>query len=291
MAILHMNIPSEAMGRTVTLNAYVPAEALKEGEELKALYLLHGVQGSYINWAMSTNLSRIAALHNMAVMESASLEDSAENGAADPAKRAKRLAIFMPSAGNGFYHKIPGGDDPSWHEPFGHKHDYETFFGEELPLKMQAMFPLSPLREDTAIAGLSMGGYGALRTALLYPERFSLAGGLSSALMTRRSREELDAAGFWADRDMRSLIFGDFEKARTDEREDVESAILAKHARGEKLPEIYLACGSSDPLLPLSRNLSAALTAAGVPHTYEEHEGAHEWRFWEWGLTRLLTHL
>jgi len=283
MAVLHMNIPSEAMGRTVTLEAYVPAEALKEGEELKSLYLLHGVQGSYLNWITATNLFRITAMHN------ATCIDSSANGSGE--KKGKRLAVFMPSAGNGFYHRIPHESDPSWQEPFGHKQDYETFFGEELPLKLQSMLPLSPLREDNAIAGLSMGGYGALRTALLYPERFGFAGGLSSALMTRRSDEELQSSGFYAKSDLLKVIFGDFGKARTDEREDIERGILGKKERGEALPEIYLACGTSDPLRPLSQGLSEALTKAGVPHTYEEHEGAHEWAFWEWGLSRILTHL
>lgn len=281
MAILHFDVESKTMGRTVSFAAYVPSEALKPGEKCRTLYLLHGVQGSYLNWLSATNLFRITASHN------ATCVDSSSNGSGE--KKGKRLAIIIPSAGNGFYHRIPHIDDPSWEEPFGHKHDYEAFFGEELVEITRRMLPLSTEREDTAIAGLSMGGYGALRTALLYPETFGFAGGLSSALITRYKDEERN--GFYNSDEILRVIFGDFEKAKTDPKEDVETMFRSAKEKGTKLPEVYLACGEQDPLRPLSAGLHEALIKMDIPHEYEEHTGSHEWAFWEWGLTQILKRL
>ncbi|MCF0135128.1 MAG: hypothetical protein HUJ69_01780 [Lachnospiraceae bacterium] len=281
MAILHMDIESAAMGRTVTLSAYVPSEALKEGETCKTLYLLHGVQGSYMNWLTATNLFRMTASHN------ATCVDSSKNGSAE--KQGKRLAIIIPSAGNGFYHQIPHGEDPVWQVPFAHKHDYQRFFGEELVELTRNLLPLSRLREDTAIAGLSMGGYGALRTALLYPETFGFAGGLSNALITRYADEA--RTSFYNSDEVLQVIFGDFQKAKTDPKEDVELMFRKALEAGTTLPRVYLACGEQDPLRPLSVNLHRALESMGIPHEYEEHPGSHEWAFWEWGLGRILERL
>lgn len=283
MAVLQFDMESRFMGRTVTFDAYVPSEALKEGETLKALYLLHGVQGSYLNWFMATNLFRITAMHN------ATCVDSSANGSGE--MKGKRICIIMPSAGNGFYHKIPHESDPSWEYSFGHKHDYERFIGEELVEKTRFLLPLSKEREDTAIAGLSMGGYGALRTGLLYSDTFGFAGSLSGAFLTRRSNEELLKAGFYSSSEILSVIYGDFQKARKDPREDVQEMILSMAKEGKKLPELYMACGRQDPLRPLSTGLHEALEEAKIPHTYEERDGAHEWGFWEWGLSRILEHL
>ena len=65
MAILKFDIPSETMGRQVTFEAIIPAEALLDGEEIAVLYLLHGVQGGYINWISLTNAMRLLGQRNL----------------------------------------------------------------------------------------------------------------------------------------------------------------------------------------------------------------------------------
>lgn len=282
MAVLQFDVNSQTMGHTVTFQAYVPSEALKPGETCKALYLLHGVQGSYLNWFSATNLFRLTAMHN------ATCVDSSANGSGE--KKGKRLAIIMPSAGNGFYHKIPYAEDPSWKDPFGHKHDYEAFYAKELVDITRRMLPLSKEREDTAIAGLSMGGYGALRTALLYPETFGAVGGFSSALITRYKDE--DRNGFYNSDEILNVIYGDFQKAKTDPKEDVEllfsTFLKGGENAGKPLPEVFLSCGEQDPLRPLSVGLNEALIRMNIPHTYKEHQGSHEWAFWEWSLNEFM---
>ena len=280
MAIMRFDIPSEAMGHQVTFEALVPAESLRDGEKLKTLYLLHGVTGSFINWVVSTNLYRILGMRN--------LKNSPEEG------RPSKVAVIMPSGGNGFFHPIPG-DKRDWQQYMGHQHDYEAFVAKELVEKTRQMLPLSDRREDTGIAGLSMGGYGALYLGVKYAETFGFAGGLSSALLTQRTRDENYVEdAFFRQPDFLDFVFGGFDENRIQNDVLSQALVLRHKARtaevplGEALPELYFACGLSDPLLPLSEELHEGLAKAGIPHTFETHPGAHEWAFWEWGIERIL---
>lgn len=263
MAIMKIDVYSKTMNRTVTLEVIAPVEALKPGDTMAALYLLHGVQGSFINWSTAVHAFRLLGVNNM--------------------KREKKLAIIMVSGDNSFYHDAPD-----------RSANYEQFLAEELPLLTRAMLPLSAAREDTYIAGLSMGGYGALRTGLLYPQVFGFAGGLSSALLTQHMEGAVDEGVFFRRREFLKTVFGcelnGIEKTEHDVME-LSHRLLAKVETGEgslQMPKLYLACGEQDGLLPLSRELHADWEKLGIEHRYEEHEGNHEWAFWEWGLGRIL---
>lgn len=266
MAIMKIDVYAKTMNRTVTLEVIAPVEALKPGDTMAALYLLHGVQGSFINWSTAVHAFRLLGVNN--------------------AKRTKKLAIIMVSGDNSFYHDAPD-----------RSANYEQFLAEELPLLTRTMLPLSAAREDTYIAGLSMGGYGALRTGLLYPQVFGFAGGLSSALLTQRIESAVDENVFFRRREFLETVFGcgldGIEKTEHDVME-LSRRLLARVEAGEEalqLPRLYLACGEQDGLLPLSRELHADWEKLGIEHRYEEHEGNHEWAFWEWGLGRILEYL
>ena len=266
MAIMKIDVYAKTMNRTVTLEVIAPVEALKPGDTMAALYLLHGVQGSFINWSTAVHAFRLLGVNN--------------------AKRTKKLAIIMVSGDNSFYHDAPD-----------RSANYEQFLAEELPLLTRTMLPLSAAREDTYIAGLSMGGYGALRTGLLYPQVFGFAGGLSSALLTQKIESAIDENVFFRRREFLETVFGcgldGIEKTEHDVME-LSRRLLARVEAGEEalqLPRLYLACGEQDGLLPLSRELHADWEKLGIEHRYEEHEGNHEWAFWEWGLGRILEYL
>ena len=135
MALIQVNYLSKALFRTVPVNVILPSDKISfetldyQGVPTggyPTLYLLHGLLGNYTDWVSGTRVQRWA-------------EDAG-------------LAVVMPSGDNAFY--IPG---------LAANSDYGTFVGEELPRVMRDMFPLSHRREDTFIAGLSMGGFGALR--------------------------------------------------------------------------------------------------------------------------------
>lgn len=254
MALMKIDIYAKTMHRTVTLEVLAPLESLKPGQKLDSLYLLHGVEGSFINWSTAAHAFRSLGVYN--------------------ARHSQKLAIIMPSGDNSFYHNAPE-----------RSADYERFVAEELVELTRGMLPLSSKREDTGIAGLSMGGYGALRTGLLYPQVFGYAGGLSSALLTQDIEGQVGDGAFFRRRDFLTAAFGRDLKGIGETSHDV--MWLSHHVKGP-MPRLYLACGQQDGLLPLSRALHADWEKQGIAHCYEEHEGNHEWAFWEWGLGRIL---
>ena len=141
MALLHVSFFSKTLMRTIPLSVYLPNNAvdfnnqyLSEGP-YKALILLHGVMGSEQDWVNQTRILRYA--------------------------KEKNLALIMPSGENHFY------VDQPWNYT-----NYGEFIGVELPEISRRMFPISRNREDLGIAGLSMGGYGALRNGIKYQDTF-----------------------------------------------------------------------------------------------------------------------
>ena len=255
MAIMKMDLFSRSLWRSVTIEVVAPLESLSSGERMACLYLLHGVQGSYINWLASTNLYRYLSVYNQ--------------------QHEKKLAVVMPSGANSFYQQQ---DAP------GRSERYEQYIAKELPQLLQAALPISPLRGDTFVAGLSMGGYGALRLGLLYPQVFGFAGALSGAFITQDIAEHNRTQGqFFENPAFLRATFGDLAGIESDAR-DVRTLGLQAKER----PRLYMACGQQDRLLPLSRGLHEAWRAAGVAHEYEEHEGGHDWTFWDWGLRQIL---
>ena len=135
--------------------------------------------------------------------------------------------------------------------------------------------------EDTAIAGLSMGGYGALRNGLKYHETFGWVLPLSAGMMGPESvTDEVSKARFEA-------RYGPMEKW---EESDTNPRFLAKSLldSGAELPKLYIACGWNDRLCVTNREYHHYLEEIGFPHVYEEGPGSHEWATWRWALPRAL---
>ena len=258
MALIQVNYLSRALFRTVPVNVILPADKIspgeggyrmKPGQKFKTLVLLHGLLGNYTDWVSGTRIQRWA--------------------------EEKDLAVIMPSGDNAFY--IDGALPNS---------GYGEFVGRELLQVMRNMFPLSDLREDTFIAGLSMGGYGAIRNGMKYAENYSRIAGLSSAL---RELEPgfVSLAG-------ENEVFGDPEKARgTDLNHMVAYEQLKRRvAAGEVgMPEFYLACGTRDGLYDINRAFLDRLRADGVPVTYDEEDRGHDWDFWDSQIRKVLDWL
>ena len=252
MALLHVTFTSAALKRSVPMNVILPVDGLKPAYDkpFKTLYLLHGLLGSCGDWINGTRIKRLA--------------------------EAKNLAVVMPSGDNSYYVPQPG-----------RFNDYGAFIGEELPALTRRMFPLSDKREDTFIAGLSMGGFGAVRNGLKYPDTFGYIAGLSSSLQ------------FWDGPPRTSIsnlfdpvsCFGDMKEAEKSDKNPrtlVES--LGKQADVQK-PKIYLCCGTEDTLLPSNRIYRDLFQQYGYDLTYEEFPGDHTWEFWDMGIERVLNWL
>ncbi|WFR55739.1 alpha/beta hydrolase family protein [Anaerocolumna sp. AGMB13025] len=260
MALIQVNFFSKSLMRTVPMNVILPVDKLtfpgmpvRENKPYKTLYLLHGVFGNYTDWVSGTNLLRLAE----------------EN----------ELAVVMPSGDNMFYV-----DQPAAHNMYG------EFIGEELVEITRKMFPLSDKREDTFIGGLSMGGYGAIRNGLKYHNTFGYIAGLSSALILEDMDKRTEDSFFLSSRSYAESCFGDLTKLL---ESDKNPNWLVNKLVAEKsdVPEIYLACGQQDTLLPNTVQFYNLLKDLGLKVTYEEGPGGHDWDFWNQYIKKVLDWL
>ena len=249
MAFFQMNYQSDALGMGVAVNVIVP-EGAKHGQTYRTLYLLHGLSDDHTTWMRRTAIERYAGEHN--------------------------LAVVMPGVGRSWYTDTASGAK------------YLTFVAEELPAVCRGFFGgMSHRREDTWIAGLSMGGYGAIKAALTYPDRFGGAASLSGTLDiadVNRTRPMDEWRG----------IFG-FDMQTQGELKGTQHDLfaLAQRCFADKkpFPAIYLWCGEQDRGHEYSERFSAMLYELGVPHRYDSSEGDHSWPWWDKHIQDALRYL
>lgn len=252
MALMQVNYMSKALFRIVPLNVILPVDRfdadqdrylMNRNHKYKTLYLLHGLLGNYTDWVSQTRIQKWA--------------------------EEKNLAVVMPSGDNAFYFK----SRTPWN-------DYETFIGEELPEITRRMFPLSDKREDTFIAGLSMGGYGALRNGIVFSDMFSHVAGLSSALhLFDDLSEEADLG-----------LFDHMEEAsRTNLNPKVAAGEMFRNKK--EIPRFYMACGRHDDLLKANMDFRDFLRENGADVTWDEENAGHDWDFWDSQIRKVLEWL
>mgnify|MGYP004624964305 FL=1 len=260
MAIIEVNFISKCLMRTVTFNAIIPVDKFgpqaenAEQKPLKTLYLLHGIFGNYTDWVNGTRIQAWA--------------------------EANDLAIIMPSGENRFYL-----DDEKSGELYG------EFIGKELVEFTRKLFPLSDKREDTFIAGLSMGGYGAIRNGLKYAESFGCVIGLSAALVHDTWKDADNSAPiFTFRRNYYEAIFGEYDKVKGSDK-DPKALLLKLKEEGRPVPKMYLCCGTEDDLVTANRDFRDFLNENGVDLTYVEGPGKHDWVFWDTYIKKVLDWL
>lgn len=198
------------------------------------LYLLHGLSDDDTTWVRRTAIERYVA--------------------------PLGLAVVMPQVNRSFY-----ADEV-------HGNRYWTFVAEELPAIVASFFRISTRREDTFVAGLSMGGYGALKLALRHPERYAAASSLSGALDVARMERSRE----WRP-DLIEQIFGDGPITGTPE----DTGWLLAQADPTALPKLYVCCGTEDELIDGNRGFVAAARTRGIDVTSDFGPGEHEWGYWD----------
>ena len=193
------------------------------------LYLLHGLSDDSSAWLRYSSIERYAA----------------ERG----------VAVVMPQVGRSFY-----ADE-------AHGHRYWTHLSEELPAVVRSFFRFSERREDTFVAGLSMGGYGALKWALRRPDRFAAAASLSGAL---------DVAGILPGR---PEILQRVYDGRIGPDDDLFALLRA--ADPGALPPLHVSCGTEDELYDRSVRFADRARAVGADVRTDFRPGGHEWALWD----------
>lgn len=210
---------------------------------MKTLVLLHGYNGGTADWITGSSVQELAVQYN--------------------------LAVIMPNGRNSFYLD---------REPTGEK--FAAFVGDEVLNYARKTFGLSKKAEDTFIGGFSMGGFGALRNGLAFSQNYSKIAALSSALIIHQLKEmKSEDQNPMANYAYYANVFGDLQTA--EERDcNPEVLIRQKIEAGEKLPEIFMACGTEDFLIAPNRAFRDFLKEKGVPCVYHESTGMHNWKFW-----------
>jgi S-formylglutathione hydrolase FrmB len=162
-----------------------------------------------------------------------------------------------------------------------HGNRYWTFLSQELPALVAGFFRVSDRREDTFVAGLSMGGYGALQWALRRPERFAAAASLSGALDVSRLRREGDRA------DLLDRVFG----VRAIDGSDGDLMALLDRADPGALPALYVGCGTEDVVFDHSPAFVERARSRGIAVTSDFGPGEHEWGYWDRQIQNVLRWL
>lgn len=247
MAFLTLHLRSNALDLNTTVNVILPQD-VKKDEKLKVLYLLHGYIGDHTDWMRYTSIERYAWNY--------------------------RLAIVMPAVNNSYYTDTVSGLN------------YFTYVSKELPDMITSLLPISSKKEDNYVAGLSMGGYGALKIALTYPERYSKAASLSGAL-------DLDSIRELASQEPRNTwfnaVFG--LKPSQNTSSDLKYLIDLHLKHDVKLPDLFIACGTEDFLYQDNKKFIQFLNLKNVNHTYYESPGSHDWGFWDFYIQKVLAWL
>jgi putative tributyrin esterase len=236
-----VTLDSPALRRRGEMSVWLPAGY--KDEPLPLLILLHGVYGSHWNWWALGKVPETAR-------------------AMASAGELRPLAIVMPSDGL-------WGDGSGYvpHRDF----DAEAWVMEDVPGCLAETFPA--IRSDRfCLAGLSMGGFGALRLGMKYAA--TVKGISAHSAVTRLE-------------DLESHVSEPIEKYRFSGSDNTEIAHWAGVNRGI-LPLIRFDCGLDDGLLASNRALHAMLVEQQIPHTYEEYEGGHTWEYWQTHVRRTL---
>ena len=236
MAFATMQFRAERLGKQADLCAIVP----EAPGPWPVLYLLHGLSDGYGAWTRLTSLERYAG--------------------------GRGLLVVMPDGHRSFYTNDP--------RPDGHA--YEDHIVIDVMDFVERTFPVRAERAGRAVAGLSMGGYGALMLALRHPDRFAAASGHSSALWFVHQRSD-DRPGIQALAD--ALPAGAYDCFCLAER-------LADS--GGPRPALRFDCGTDDRLLEANRAFDKHLTNLGIAHEYDEFPGTHGWDYWDTHVPQTL---
>jgi putative tributyrin esterase len=231
MACATLHFHSPALLKACSMNVIFPERSVGT-PPFPVFYLLHGLSDDHTSWSRRTSIERHVA--------------------------DLPLIVVMPDGGRGFYCDAVEG--PA----------YERHLLEDVIGFVDRTCQTIPERQGRVIGGLSMGGYGAIKLALKYPQLFCSAVAHSAALDVQRRIERPEVA-----EEMRR-IFGPAPGGGPD-----DPYALAETIDRRLLPALRLDCGLEDGLLEENRAFHRHLEQLGIPHEYAEFPGAHTWDYWD----------
>lgn len=253
MALMQVDFFSNVLGMCVQMDVILPQQTsgqigmeTKAGEKFPTLYLLHGLSDDHTIWLRRTSIERYVSEMN--------------------------LAVVMPTTHVG------------WYADMAYGNRYWTYLTQELPQVCRSFFRgMSDKREDTFIAGLSMGGYGAFKAALGAPQTFCAGASLSGALDVAELAHgtSLGDAHYWY------TVFGDPDKVKGSQNDVFHLAEQCKSSG--QMPRLYQWCGTEDSLYAQNVRMRDHLQRLGYDLTYEESPGDHRWCYWDEKIQSVLN--
>jgi putative tributyrin esterase len=238
---------STALNREMSYRVLMPA-SLSPGTRLAVVYLLHGGDGDFRDWSNYSDVSRFAEHEFILVM--------------------------------------PEGDESYYTNSTEHPQDrYEDYIVNDLISDVETRFPVASGRANRAIAGLSMGGFGAVKLALKHPDLFAFAGGLSSALDVPSRPFSFKRIGQYRHYES---IFGPWGSGT---RRDNDPYVLARSADPAETPYLFLTCGDKESLLPANRSFAKILEERKFRCEFHVVPGGHNWNQWNARLDELFASL
>jgi len=235
---------STALQRDMHYRVLLPRNYDKGGR-FAVLYLLHGLYGDYQNWDTRTGLENYA--------------------------RNLKLLIVMPDADDSWYTDsatVPGDK-------------FEEYITKDLVSEIDEKYRTMRERHGRAIAGLSMGGYGAVKLALKYPDLFELGGSLSGAFNAAQNLDTLRP-------EFAAKLKEVFGKEGSRARADNDVLLLLNTPHQSSYPYFYLGCGTEDFFLETNRALVMQLSSRKITYEYHETPGGHTWEYWDRELQPML---
>lgn len=257
MALIQMDFFSYYLGMDTPMTVLLPEKRgckpeLNPDKKYPVLYLLHGHADDNTAWIRKSNIEMLT--------------------------RDYGVIVVMPTAHRSFYSNSK------------HGHAYFDYLTKELPVVVANLFPASTKREDTYIAGLSMGGYGALKLAMACPEIYGHAGSMSGASDSYSAMRHV--SGMFTVSDFTENInnvFGSEEEFYGSENDLYFLSRQLESRTDVPQPQLYMCCGTEDPLWPVYCEIKEHLqNRTGLEITYDERKGSHNWNFWNEELPLIL---
>ncbi len=244
--LLEESLKSDLMARSIPYRVLLPEgyeDAAQKDRKYPVAYLLHGLTGNYKNWTDFTKLAK--------------------------SRFGREFIIVMPDGENGWY-------SDSVSTPNG---KYESYIIKELIPGVEAKYRARTDRNGRVIAGLSMGGYGAMKFGIKYPEMFVVAGSFSGALDAAKY-DPSTMAGFRIAADTIRAAFGEMDN-ESRKANDIFGLVKRMDTEAKKkLPFLYLDCGTEDFLLKQNQDFAKQLLESKIPHEFRQLPGVHDFRFW-----------
>ncbi|MVM32209.1 esterase family protein [Spirosoma sp. HMF4905] len=242
-----LDVPSAAMNRTLRAAVVLPAQYKKAKQPFPVLYLLHGGTGSFRDWL--TKVPDKTLLHQL----------------------ADQYNIIIVT---------PDGDPTSYYfdSPLIKTSQFETFISKELIDKIDNTYRTVQDRKGRIIAGLSMGGHGAMYISSRHPDLYCAAGSMSGVMNINTSTWKVPADFAKSRSENFARLLGP-PAAGDSPYPGYTMVTLADKLKANNLPLIF-DIGVDDFLIEGNRDLHRQLMENKTPHDYIERPGAHTWDYW-----------